>query len=46
MSLAIFLFTGPFRGLLQPRQRQEMNKFVVQANAWIDERLRSDGRPG
>lgn len=40
--LALFLFTGPFRGLLQPKQRREMNQFVIQANTWIDERLRNN----
>ena len=39
--LAIVLFTGPFRGVLQPKQRDEMNQAVIRANAWIDERLRS-----
>lgn len=39
--LVILLFTGPFRGLLQPRQREEMNKLIIRANAMIDEQLRS-----
>lgn len=39
--LAVVLFTGPFRGLMQPRQREEMNQLIIKANAFIDERLRS-----
>lgn len=39
--LALLLFTGPFRGLLQPQQRREMNGVIIKANAWIDEQLRS-----
>jgi hypothetical protein len=39
--LAILLFTGPFRGLMQPRQREEMNKLIIRANAMIDQQLRS-----
>lgn len=39
--LAILLLTGPFRGLLQPRQREQMNRLIIRANAMIDERLRS-----
>lgn len=36
--LGMLLLTVPARQLLQPGQRQEVNKFVVQANAWIKER--------
>jgi hypothetical protein len=39
--LGILLFTGPFRGLLQPKQRETMNRVIIMANTWIDERLRS-----
>jgi hypothetical protein len=44
VPLVLFaIFTGPFRSLMKPAQRQEMNKFIVRANAWI-EAQRKKGR--
>lgn len=36
--LALVLFTGPFRSLLQPAQRNQLNDFIARVNALIDER--------
>lgn len=36
--VALVLFTGPFRSLLKPEQRNPMNEFIVRVNALIDER--------
>ena len=40
--IAFVLLTGPFRQLLKPQQRQEMNTFVTRANAYIEERRKSN----
>ena len=39
--IAFVLLTGPFRQLLKPQQRREMNAFVVRANAYIKERRKT-----
>lgn len=39
--VAFVLLTGPFRQLLKPQQRQDMNVFVARANAFIEERRKS-----
>ena len=31
------LFTGPFRQMLKPEQRRDMNAFIVRANDYIDQ---------
>jgi len=42
LPLIVFvLLTGPFRQLLKPRQRQQINAFITRANAYIDERRKS-----
>lgn len=41
--VALVLFTGPFRSLLQPVQRDQLNDFVVRVNTLIDERRNSGG---
>jgi len=35
--IAFVLFTGPFRQMLKPKQRKELNAFVERANAYIEE---------
>ena len=40
--VALVLFTGPFRSLLRPVQRDQLNEFVVRVNALIEEQ----GKPG
>jgi hypothetical protein len=40
--VALVLFTGPFRSLLRPAQRNQLNDFVVRVNALIEEQ-RSPG---
>ena len=40
--IAFVLLTGPFRQLLKPQQRQEMNAFVTRANAYIEARRKSN----
>lgn len=39
--IALMFLTGPFRQTMKPRQRQQMNEFVVRANAYIEEKRRS-----
>jgi len=39
--IAVVLLTGPFRQLLKPRQRRDMNAFITRANAYIEERRKS-----
>jgi hypothetical protein len=39
--IVFVIMTGPFRHVMKPAQRREMNKFVIRANAWIDERIES-----
>lgn len=34
--IAFVLLTGPFRKILKPEQRENLNAFVVQANAFIE----------
>lgn len=41
MFIGLMFLTGPFRQTMKPRQRQQMNEFVVRANAYIEERRRS-----
>ncbi|MDH3621641.1 MAG: hypothetical protein OER91_12160 [Gammaproteobacteria bacterium] len=39
VPLVLFvLFTGPFRQMMKPRQREEMNAFIVRANDFIEQR--------
>jgi hypothetical protein len=39
--IGLMFLTGPFRQTMKPRQRQQMNEFVVRANAYIEERRKS-----
>ena len=39
--VGLMFLTPPFRQLMKPQQRQQMNEFVVRANAYIEERRRS-----
>jgi hypothetical protein len=41
--VALVLFTGPFRSLLQPAQRDQLNDFIVRINALIEERSKPGG---
>ncbi len=41
--VALVLFTGPFRSLLQPAQREQLNDFVVRVNALIEEQRKPGG---
>ena len=41
--VALVLFTGPFRSLLQPAQRDQLNEVVVRINALIDEQRNPGG---
>jgi len=42
VPLIVFvIMTGPFRHVMKPAQRREMNKFVIRANAWINQRIES-----
>jgi hypothetical protein len=41
--VALVLFTGPFRSLLQPAQRDQLNNFIVRVNALIDEQRKPGG---
>ena len=44
--LAVLLLTVPARQLLQPKERQQLNKFIVRANAWISaQRKKGGGKP-
>jgi hypothetical protein len=41
VPLVLFvMFTGPFRQMLKPEQRKEMNEFVVRFNDYIEQRAR------
>lgn len=43
--LGVLLLTVPARQLLQPKERQQVNKFIVRANAWIEaQRRKRDGK--
>jgi hypothetical protein len=39
--IAFVLLTGPFRQILNPKQRRDVNVFVTKANAYIEERRKS-----
>lgn len=41
--VALVLFTGPFRSLLRPVQRNQLNDFVVRVNALIEEQRNPRG---
>ena len=41
LLIAFVLLTGSFRQLLKPQQRQDMNAWVVRANAYVEERRKS-----
>ena len=41
--VALVLFTGPFRSLLRPAQRDQLNEFVVRVNALIEEQSKPGG---
>ena len=41
--LAFVLLTGPFRQMLKPEQRKEMNTFVAKANAFIEKQRQKGG---
>jgi hypothetical protein len=41
--VALALFSGPFRSLLQPAQRSQLDDVVARINAFIDERRGSGG---
>jgi hypothetical protein len=41
--VALVLFSGPFRSLLQPAQRDQLKDVVARINAFIDERRGSGG---
>ena len=44
LPLAAFvLLTGPFRKMLKPEQRKEMNTFVAKANAFIERQRQKGG---
>ena len=40
--IALVLFTGPFKQLLQIKQQQKMNQFITQINAYVEERRKTD----
>jgi len=41
VPLVLFvMFTGPFRQMLKPDQRKEMNEFIVRFNEYVEERER------
>ena len=41
IPLVLFvMFTGPFRQMLKPEQRREMNEFIVRVNDYIEQRER------
>jgi hypothetical protein len=42
--IAFVLLTGPFRQVLNPKQCRDMNMFVTRANAYIEERRKSNNR--
>ena len=41
--VALVLLTGPFRSLLRPAQRDQLNDFVVRVNALIEEQSKPGG---
>lgn len=40
--IAFVLLTGPFRQVLNAKQRRDLNEFVTKANAYIEERRKSN----
>lgn len=40
--IAFVLLTGPFRQVLNEKQRRDLNVFVTKVNAYIEERLKSN----
>ncbi len=41
--IAFVLFTGRFRQLLKPMQRQKVNELIARTNAYVEERRKSGG---
>ena len=41
--IALVLFTGPFKQLLKPKQRQKVNELIARTNAYVEERRRTGG---
>ncbi len=41
--IALVLFTGPFRQLLKPMQRQKVNVLIARTNAYVEERRKTGG---
>ena len=41
--VALVLFTGPFKQLMQAKQRQKVNHFISQINAYVEERRKNGG---
>ena len=41
--IALVLFTGPFKQLLKPTQRQKVNEFITRTNAYVEERRKTGG---
>ncbi len=41
--IALVLFTGPFRQLLKPKQRQKVNELIARTNAYVEERRKTGG---
>ena len=41
LLVALVVLTGPFRSLLVPAQRRQVDEFIVRANEFIAERRRS-----
>jgi hypothetical protein len=39
--VALVVLTGPFRSMLAPAQREQLDEFIVKANEFIEERRRS-----
>ena len=37
--IALFFLTGPFRKIMKPEQRKDLDAFVVRANAYIADQL-------
>ena len=37
----LLLLTTPARALLQRKQRDDINRFMIQANAWIDRKIQA-----
>lgn len=40
--VAFVLFTGPFRQILKPQQRREMNAFIARANDYVEQQRRGN----